>query len=221
MVHTFVPPRSTHESFSHVSFPNSPGAWNRVELPHKFSSPRIERSHVARRTARLPVGNNGAGDHEILENDRRRSDSANPVWKFVGDAGPKINRPAIAEICHRFAAAGIQSKQPAVQRAHENAALPSRTPIGYAAVNKKVVGPVFVEFGIETPKFFASLRLQRHGPPERSRQIEQSVYHQRRAFESGADGHGAAITDLSGVIRPGYFQLGDVLLVDLLQRRVL
>ena len=78
-VQTPVLPLIDHESFSHVSLPNSPGPRNGVERPEQLAGPHVEGANeplgVVVRRDRLALAERRADDHDVLGDGRRRVDA--------------------------------------------------------------------------------------------------------------------------------------------------
>ena len=176
-----------------------------------------------------------AGDDDILVNDGRRGEPETGVLQPVERAGLHIHDAFVAEAGNRLAGLGVQREQLAAGSAEED----RRGRI-------LVAGPVFQTahggcaiLHVVGPDFLGGLRFQRDDAVVRRGQVHDAFDDQRRdrpvassaaapaaAASSAAFGQAAArraapaVAAGIHVIGPGADQLGHILRVDLLQRRV-
>src|SRR5262249_32430951 len=135
-------------------------------------------------------------------------------------AYPQINKAAIAEALHGLSVARVQRKQPAVQSAKKDALLFSQSRKRHAAIDKEIVGFVFIELRIEGPSFFSRFGIERNHATERRRRVPPPVHDARRALKRGTQGINRPAAQVAGVIRPGALEPLNIAPIDLREWRI-
>src|SRR5262249_2173223 len=112
-------------------------------------------------------------------------------------------KAAIAEALHGLSVARVQRKQPAVQSAKKDALLFSQSRKRHAAIDKEIVGFVFIELRIEGPSFFSRFGIERNHATERRRQTHHPSRAARWTLKRGTQGIKRAAAEVAVVICRG------------------
>ena len=201
------------------------------EDPLHLAGARVVGPHVAGR--RLPQGQSGvlhdaADDHRVAgDGDRRRPGHPGGV-DLALEAGGEVDVAAGAEAGIAPAGARVQRDQPLVVAGDEDARVVALRvlPIGDpAVVPAHVRGPVEirVDLRIVGPDRLSGAGVERRHLPERGADVDQPVRHQRDRLELAGTDPLVGLRHGGGERRPAPrdLQVGEVLRVDLIERRVL
>ena len=150
---------------------------------------------------------------------------------FAGNIASHIAQadlPALAEIQARFPGRGIQRDEPCIQGRLENPAaawLPFRArgiePRGHAPIDQSIAVILRdIDHWIVDPSLLSSGSIHREYAIESRRQIKRSINQERRSFQTAAFLAAGPVGNISSVKYPGEFELGDILAIDLRQRRI-
>ena len=167
---------------------------NRIPAPGKLSGTDVEGTHfAARRRDAAVVGDRGAGDDEIADHERGRSDfvCGELEWR-VAQSLSQVNHSQRAEIAAGASRCAIDGEQARVDSREEDPAPARRArrrlpvePGADAAIGKIAVIRIAPRFRIEAPALGTGRGVERDQLPERCREIEHAVHHDRRRFEAG------------------------------------
>jgi hypothetical protein len=206
---TFTCPVNAHESFFHVSLPNSPG----------------EGAHVARRIVAIAeaIADAVAEDDEILVDHRRRRIGVVLLVDRPDQPFAQIGPAVIAERLHRQAGFRVEADQ-VVAAVHEDSQPVAIAPRGDAAVHEALPAcrrAIFVGFRIVRPQLAARFGIERDDAVVRRAEIQHVVDHDRRVLERAGRRAELLQWRFAGFPRPRRLQPADVLAGDLRERRIL
>ena len=201
---------------------------NRVEDPLLLARTDIESADVPRRhlLAGRAVEDRGTDDDRVADDHRRRDDRVDPALDGPPEPLRQVDLAALAEVAHRLAGVGVDRPEPGLVRRHQDPGLLAVRPVADAAV---VVAQVRRPAGapvlrVEHPLLLAGLPVDRGHLSERGRGVERAADHQWRHLVRARLRHPVSVRGLGVVGRlpaPCHLEVGDVVPVDLLERRVL
>ena len=195
----------------------------RPELPARAHVVRLDvaRRHLLRAEA---VGNGIADDDHVAGDKRAPGREVGPADR-VADADHDVDLALDAELRVRLAGPRVNRDQPGVVGAEHQPLLRAVGPIGEAAMEEADVGGAArgVRLRIMHPPGLARGRVQRGDQPERGHRIQQPVDHERRVLVAPTAPGRVRSLQLPVGRRPApcHFEIVDVVLRDLVERRVL
>ena len=167
---------------------------NRIPAPGKLPGTDVEGTHfAARRRDAAVVGDRGTGDDEVADHERRRSHfvGGELEWR-VPQSLAQVDHPQRTEIAAGASRGAVHGEEACVDRRDEDPAPARRArrclpvePGADAAIGKIAVIRIAPRFRIEAPALGAGRGVERDQFPERCREIEHAVHHDRRRFEAG------------------------------------
>ena len=167
-----------------------------------------------------------AQHHRVADDHRRRGHGVGPAAILFAQRGLQVGLTAGAEVCAAFAGRGVESDQPGVQRADEDA-LAARLarrcgtirPVHDPAVGNLGVMRFRIYPGIEAPAFRPGFRIDGEHPVEGGREIQGAADQDRRGLKRVFVGRGVAFPGLAGAEYPDRGQSPDIFRPDLRRRR--
>ncbi|MCG3164009.1 MAG: hypothetical protein JMDDDDMK_05475 [Acidobacteria bacterium] len=198
-----------------------------VEDPDGFARAGVECLHVAARRFLIgrPVGDRRADNYHIAINHRRGSDGVIARINCQRDGFGEIDPALLAEVRDRLPRPGVERDQIGVARAQEDSFLFTVRPVSHAAMQKAVVGRAsgFEAAGVIAPERPAGLRVERRHVAERRADVERAADHQRRRLVRVDARPRIRLQhlDVRRIPRPRDFEKFDVVLINLVERRIL